>query len=47
VTFVAGLRLTGVVAPMLINGAMNGEIFLAYLEQCLAPTLSSAEQSPL
>src|SRR5258707_10200749 len=39
VTFVAGLRLTGVVAPMLINGAMNGEIFLAYLEQCLAPTL--------
>src|SRR6266478_5197890 len=36
VTFVAGLRLTGVVAPMLINGAMNGEIFLAYLEQCLA-----------
>src|SRR6266446_4622543 len=33
VTFVAGLRLTGVVAPMLINGAMNGEIFLAYLEQ--------------
>src|SRR5260221_4951116 len=36
---VAGLRLTGVVAPMLINGAMNGEIFLAYLEQCLAPTL--------
>jgi len=39
VTFVAGLRLTGVVALMLINGAMNGEIFLAYLEQCLAPTL--------
>src|SRR5258706_14827480 len=38
-TFIAGLRLTGVVAPMLINGAMNGEIFLAYLEQCLAPTL--------
>ena len=24
---------------MLIKGAMNGEIFLAYLEQCLAPTL--------
>jgi transposase len=39
VTFVAGLRHTGIVAPMLINGAMNGEIFLAYLEQCLAPTL--------
>ena len=39
VTLVAGLRHTGIVAPMLINGAMNGEIFLAYLEQCLAPTL--------
>jgi transposase len=39
VTFVAGLRHTGIVAPMLINGAMNGEIFLAYLEQCLVPTL--------
>ena len=39
VTFVAGLRHTGIVAPMLIKGAMNGEIFLAYLEQCLAPTL--------
>ena len=39
VTFVAGLCHTGIVAPMLINGAMNGEIFLAYLEQCLVPTL--------
>src|ERR1700747_2669747 len=28
VTFVAGLRLAGVVAPMVINGAINGEIFL-------------------
>jgi len=33
VTFVAGLRHTGIVATMLINGAMNGEIFLAYLER--------------
>jgi transposase len=43
VTFVAGLRHTGIVAPMLINGAMNGEIFLAYLEQCLAPTLKRGD----
>ena len=28
-TFVAGLRLTGLDAPMLIDGAMNGEAFLA------------------
>src|SRR6202158_5769965 len=35
VTFIAGLRQTGIVAPMLIKGAMNGEAFLAYIEQCL------------
>jgi transposase len=39
VTFIAGLRQTGIVAPMTIKGAMNGEAFLAYIEQCLAPTL--------
>ena len=36
VTFIAGLRQTGIVAPMVIKGAMNGEAFLAYIEQCLA-----------
>ena len=39
VTFIAGLRQTGIVAPMLIKGAMNGEAFLAYIDQCLVPTL--------
>jgi transposase len=39
VTFVAGLRQTGIVAPMLIKGAMNGQAFLAYIEHCLVPTL--------
>jgi transposase len=38
-TFIAGFRQSGIVAPMLIKGAMNGETFLAYIEQCLAPTL--------
>jgi transposase len=38
-TFVSALRHDGMVAPMLIEGAMNGELFLAYVEQCLAPTL--------
>jgi transposase len=38
-TFVAGLRDDGVVAPFVIDGAMNGPTFLAYIEQCLAPTL--------
>ena len=39
ITFVAGLRHDGIVAPFVLNGAMNGASFLAYLEQCLAPTL--------
>jgi hypothetical protein len=30
-------------APMLINGAMNGEAFVAYVEQCLAPTLERGD----
>ena len=39
VTFIAGFRQTGIAAPMLIKGAMNGEAFLAYIEHCLVPTL--------
>nr|WP_283805360.1 transposase [Nitrobacter hamburgensis] len=42
-TFVAGLRCDGMTAPMIINGAMNGEIFLAYVEQCLVPTLKRGD----
>jgi len=38
-TFVAGLRLDGLDAPMLIDGPMNGDAFLAYVRQVLAPTL--------
>jgi transposase len=38
-TFIAGFRQTGIVAPMMIKGAMNGQAFLAYIEQCLVPTL--------
>jgi transposase len=38
-TFVAALRHDKMTAPMVIKGAMNGEIFLAYVEQCLLPTL--------
>ena len=37
VTFVAGLRHDGMVAPFVINGPMTGASFLAYLEQCLVP----------
>lgn len=38
-TFVAGLRLTGWVAPLTIDGALNGELFRRYVEQHLAPAL--------
>ena len=39
ITFVAALRHNKMTAPMVINGAMSGETFLAYVEQCLVPTL--------
>jgi transposase len=39
VTFIAGFRQTGIIAPMLIKGAMNGQAFLAYIEQVVVPTL--------
>lgn len=40
-TLVAGLRLDGLSAPMVLDGAMNGPAFKAYTEQLLAPSLSS------
>jgi transposase len=42
-TFVAGLRTAGLTAPMLLDGAMNGAAFKAYVEQVLAPTLSPGD----
>lgn len=42
-TLVAGLRLDGLTAPMVIDGAMNGEAFTAYAETLLAPTLESGD----
>src|SRR5690606_473489 len=38
-TFTAGLRLSGMTAPMVLDGPMNGSAFLAYAEQVLAPEL--------
>ena len=31
-TFIAGLRQDGLVAPCVFNGAINGELFFAYVE---------------
>ncbi|MES0217219.1 IS630 family transposase [Mesorhizobium sp. C280B] len=39
-TFTGALRLTGMTAPFVYDGAMNGNVFLAYVEQVLVPTLS-------
>ena len=39
VTFVAALRHNKMTAPMVMKGAMTGDMFLAYVEQCLLPTL--------
>jgi len=38
-TFLCGLRLDGLVAPLVLDGAINGASFLAYIEQMLAPAL--------
>ena len=42
-TFVAALRRDRVTAPFVLEGAMNGETFRAYIEQILAPTLRRGE----
>lgn len=39
VTFVGALTADGLVAPWAMEGAMNGEWFLAYVEQILVPSL--------
>jgi len=42
-TFVAGLRLTGMVAPMVLDGPMNRPAFLAYVRQVLVPALKPGD----
>jgi transposase len=42
-TFVAGLRLTGIVAPMVLDGPINGEAFTAYVEQFLVQELKPGD----
>jgi len=38
-TFLAALRHDGLTAPCVLDGAINGAVFLAYIEQFLVPTL--------
>lgn len=40
-TFLAGLRTSGLVAPLVIDGAVNGNLFVAYVQQQLVPVLKT------
>ena len=42
-TLIAALRINGLTAPYVIDGAMDGPSFLAYVEQMLAPTLRKGD----
>ena len=42
-TFIAALRVSGLTAPYVIDGAMDGATFLAYVEQVLVPTLAKGD----
>ena len=45
-TFLAALRVTGLTAPGVFDGAIDGASFLAYIEQILVPTLHSRIEPP-
>lgn len=42
-TFVVGLRTTGLVAPTVVDGPMTGDVFVAYVQQQLVPTLKRGD----
>ena len=42
-TFVAALRHDGLTAPLVVDGPMNGDVFLAYIQQQVAPTLQPGD----
>ena len=42
-TFIAGLRQTGVIAPLVLDGPLTGRAFRAYVEQFLAPALAPGD----
>lgn len=42
-TFVGALRAQGLIAPLVLDGAINGAAFRAWVEQCLAPVLRAGD----
>ena len=43
VTFTGALRLSGMTAPMILDGAMDGDAFRVYVRDFLAPTLRKGD----
>ena len=41
-TLVAGLRVTGIAAPFVLDGPINRDAFQAYVERVLVPSLPPA-----
>ncbi|WP_422560831.1 IS630 family transposase [Parvibaculum sedimenti] len=42
-TFIAGLRLSGLTAPWVLDGPMDGDAFRVYIRDVLAPTLKRGD----
>jgi len=42
-TFVAALGADGLTAPLVVDGAMTGDLFVAYVERVLVPTLRAGD----
>ena len=42
-TFVAGLRTTGMIAPLVVDGPITGDIFVAYIQQHVVPLLKPGD----
>ena len=45
-TFIAGLRQSGVIAPLVLDGPMTGAAFRAYVEQAPVPALKPTDETP-
>lgn len=43
ITFTGALRLTGMTAPMMLDGPMDGDAFRAYVTKFLVPTLRKGD----
>ena len=42
-TTLAVIGLTGITAPLVVPGAVNGTIFYGYIQQCVVPTLNAGD----